>query len=524
MNTRSRAECPASACAPATRPFHARLGVLVKPTAVLLLALTGCSTPAPSDTPMLDTRNPEIRVPERVEASRLAWEQARHDPDSREKARAIFKSLVWSTETPRPLRLALVEMLLEDDSPDGEADSRRFTMLRMPTEPDRAVVGMMALAAASKGWEDSSPALVRRLAEPIDDIPDAERVEALALQRLHPGKSLERIVFEQFSGPGAEDGPREIDWADRVRADAWMLLSRLDPSGRTRRGLILDPGAAGVGAAGPLLTDLRAAVDDLGVVPSTAMELEWLRSLRNRTDTANARWWQEVSSIVVSLDDRQRADLELRHLEPIRLAAQKQPAWLRMSRAELISTMHDRLSGRRFHRRTAELDGSRRGVRERFDDWTDALSWGDVIGMLMIDEAIRSPGIAPAIIQQAELDRADRQTEYGGVLEAVTSPEGRVAGFRVVLFPPRPRDRVSDEQFIASRDMIEYSDRALAHYHMHAQRTRNFRYAGPSTGDLNYARMSGRNNLVFTSIDAGRMGVDYYQPDGVVVDLGEISE
>ncbi|MBZ0172251.1 MAG: hypothetical protein K8E66_07725, partial [Phycisphaerales bacterium] len=274
---------------------------------------------------MLDTRNPELKTSRRLEAAELAWASAQEDPELRVKARAVYKSLVWSTETPRPLRLKLVEFLLLDESPEGEADSRRFTMLRLPTEPDRAVVGMMALAAARNGWDESAPSLVRRLAEPIEGIADHDRVEAQALRLLGPGRTLERIVFDIFADPGASGGPSEIGWSSRVQADAWTVLSRLDPEGRTRRSLILDPGSAAMGESGPLLRDLRAAVDDLGVVPETAMELDWLRSLRDGSDERNAAWWREAASLVTGLSDGQRQGLQLRHIEPIRLASHKTP-------------------------------------------------------------------------------------------------------------------------------------------------------------------------------------------------------
>ncbi|MBZ0172669.1 MAG: hypothetical protein K8E66_09845, partial [Phycisphaerales bacterium] len=150
------------------------------------------------------------------------------------------------------------------------------------------------------------------------------------------------------------------------------------------------------------------------------------------------------------------------------------------------------------------------------------MSWGDLLGAAVIDDAVRAPGVAGALLQQAVLDRDDRKTEYGGVLEAVSAADGRVGGYRVVLFPPRPRDRVHDERFVASRDMLDYSDRALAHYHLQVQRDKNYKYAGPSGGDFRYARLSGRNCVVFTSVGKDRLGVDYYQPDGVVIDLGEI--
>jgi hypothetical protein len=41
--------------------------------------------------------------------------------------------------------------------------------------------------------------------------------------------------------------------------------------------------------------------------------------------------------------------------------------------------------------------------------------------------------------------------------------------------------------------------------------------------DLAYAARQGRSCLVLTSVSSRAINVDYYQPDGVVIDLGTIT-
>lgn len=496
----------------------------IAPLAGVLVAtlLAACSAPTKTATPMLDTRNPDLRLSARLEAADLAWSSASGAPESREKAREIFKSLVWSDATPKPLRLKLAEHLLNDNSPEGLADSESFVVLRLPTERDRSLVGLMSLAAARNGWTDAAPSLVRKLADPVPGVEDAERIEALALQRLYPGKPIDRLVFDIFLGRTADAAEGSPIFDERVRTDAWAVLSRLDPDGATRRRLVLDRSSVATGAAATILADLRAAVGELGVTPSTAMELEWLSRLREAEETDDRRWWRRAAELTDNLSRDQRSGLALRHLEPIRIAADTDPALLRASRADLFAMLESRLDGRPRHRRTAELDGLQGRSPERPADWESELVWGDLLAILVIDDAVSTTEFARVMLQQAELDQRDRKTEYGGVVEAVNDAMGRAGDVRAVLFPPRPRDRVSDERFIASQDMIEYSDRALAHYHLQVQKDKNFKYAGPSSGDLRYAALSGRSCVVFTSLGRDRLGVDYYQPDGATIDLGEI--
>ncbi len=518
----------AAAQSPAPRRSGPRSPRLFGLAAVLIgacavLTAPGCGSAPISETPMLDTRNPGLKLSRRLDAADLAWADAQSaDPATRAKAREVFKSLVWSPKTPRPLRLKLAGFLFDDQSPEGLADSRLFTVLRLPTESDRAIAGMMAIAAARHNWTDAAPSLVRSLSSPVDDIPDAERTEALALQRLFPGKPLERIVFDIFGDPTTAAAPPGIDFEERVRADAWSLLSRLDPTGDARRSLILDPGPAAMGSAGPLLADLRAAVTDFGVVPSTSMELEWLRRLRDPAADANRRWWNQTRQAIASVPQERRLDLGLRHLEPIRFTAQTRPQRLTEPRDALLAEFESRLEPREHHRRTAETSRTNRGSIERLEYWKDRLSWADLVALLAIDDAVQTGSLAATIAEQTELDRDDRTTEYGGVIEAVDSPDGSVRTVRAVLFPPRQRDRVSDERFIASQDMLDYSDRALAHYHLQVQKAKNYDYAGPSSGDFQYAALSGRTCVVFTSLSENRLNADVYQPNGVAIDLGEI--
>ncbi|MCA9283506.1 MAG: hypothetical protein KDA30_15890, partial [Phycisphaerales bacterium] len=59
-------------------------------------------------------------------------------------------------------------------------------------------------------------------------------------------------------------------------------------------------------------------------------------------------------------------------------------------------------------------------------------------------------------------------------------------------------------------------------FHFHASDYANRRYAGPSDGDLEYAKRQGRCGLVYTFVSPNKMNADYYTPDGAVVDLGAV--
>ncbi len=489
------------------------------------LCLGSCRSPAyaPSGDPLLDLRNPNLFTAERSDAARTAWAEVRAGVRDRARTRSAFKDLAWSQQTPDELRLTVLELLVRDDDPAGTADSKRLVGLMLPAEPSLAAQAMLASAAAERGWVDLTPAIVRSWGREIPHIDDADRVERAALAQLHPGKDVERVVFDVFLDPagvgvGASDAA-SLRLNDRTRSDAWALLSRLDPEGVRRLNALQSASPRDPDSA-RLVSGLLTAWRELSVLPETAMELEWLARLRGETtETAaqeNASWWAETRAGVQRLGQVQRDGLELRHLEPVRWASLHRPGWLVASRSELLSELDAALAGRERFARTADMNPQRPASKERLRDWDDRLSWGDALAILVVDEGLRMPGVAGALFGHVGADREDTTTEYGGVLEFTDD------GARVVLFPPRARDRQDDNRFVASADMVRYSDRSLAHYHMHVQGTRYAKFAGPSDGDLLYARISGRSSVVFTSLGADMLNVDFYQGTGAVIDLGVI--
>ncbi len=496
---------------------------------VLMAAGMGCSSSSgrfsPTGNPLLDVRNPELLARDRVAAAERAWAEVESGVRARERTREAFKSLAWSGSTDESVRLTLIRLLMSDTTEAGSADSLGMARLMLPTERSPQVTRVLAQAAVDRGWVEVIPALVRSYARFSMEVDDRDRIEGRAIAQLRPGVAVEESVYAVFLRPS--DAFREQREAsvlraeDRTRDDAWTLLSRLDTDGRVRARLVggeipddADPeSVADVGT-------LRAGLGELGVLPRTGAELAWLRQLHRNADpeirARNAAWWSEAAGTVGRLSAEQRRGLELRHIEAVRWAGATRPGWLRASRHALLDELGHRLSGRKHHRRDA--DRGRRARSERLSDWADRMSWGDAVTALAVDEAVASDRVREQIFQQAELDRQDTSTEYGGVIDLADD-----GGHRAVLFRPRARDRVSDERFVASSDMIRFSDLALAHYHLQVQRKRLSGQAGPSDGDLLYAAESGRTCLVFTSVASDTLNVDLYTPDGVILDLGLVT-
>ncbi|MEM7754536.1 MAG: hypothetical protein AAF297_02755 [Planctomycetota bacterium] len=499
----------------------------------LNIAIFGCAG-APSEDPgtaLVRLQDPLQGVNRRVQAAEEAVSAIDSGVLPSAEVWGALRTLGWSASTPAPLRQRAVELLVTDGLDVASDDVRAFAELRLPTERDRVIVALLARAAAANGWTECTTALVRRLA--VDDAPGDpnRRIEAAALVALHPDRSLESTVFGVFldpSTPAADDAER---WRASVRGAVWELLGRLDRDASVRAQLLSAEIDADVPRdARPTLATLRRGVRDLGVVPDTAGELAWLERLA-APDAANSAWWSSVRTVLDDVPPSRRLGIGLRHLEPIRWTARHRPARLGQSRTQLLEDLRARLEPREHHTRTAEVRAASRARNpERLSDWADSLRWADLIVMLAADDAFADPVVLEQVSRFVELDRGDEGTEYGGIVEALDTvaagspgligldPSG--GGYRAVLFPPRSRDRGNDDIFVASVDMIRQSDRALAHFHQQVQRRNNDRFAGPSGGDIAYAKRSGRTCLVFTSVGGDEINVDFYQPNGVVIDLG----
>jgi hypothetical protein len=483
--------------------------------------MTACASTRPEKNTLTVVRDRSESAAKRIKAvEQIREEQSAGARMGAIAPRDVYKEIAWTVMEPAKLRAAVVDSLLNDRDEKVVADAKEMAKLMLPKEAAREVVVAICKNAGTKGWTDFIPAIVRSYSRSLPGFSEEERVERKALVDLNPGKSLEQTVFDVFMNPPKVPPTEGIDWTMRYRADAWDVLARIDPDGTTRSGF-LDAVQAVKGDV--VLDGLRAAKADLRAVPITGEELTWLASLRSPQKKDNAAWWQRAAQAVAKVP-ASVTELRLRHIEAVRWAASNKPELLVMSRDTLVEAVGKRLAGRTMYQRSVKEVRAPGTVTksELFEKRVSELSWGDLLSIEVIDEAIHQPQVVSALFAQSEADRADTSTEYGGLLAWKQSAAKDAAAEHavVMVYMPRSAQRVSDTQFIASDDMIVASDLALAHYHFHVQKERNAEYAGPSAGDLQYAARFGRSCLVFTSVSDGVMAVDYYQSGDVVIDLG----
>ncbi len=477
------------------------------PVLLLVLVYGGCSSPpevepTTSVSAMLDR---EARSKERVAAIRAAWPAAESGAIPRDDVRRALKSVAWSMHrgTSWEVRRAAIEELLADEA--ELEDTRTMLRLMLPQEQQWEVLEFVGDLAVQRGWTDFAPALVRSWSRPIPRVDDAERPERNALARLLPEQPVETTVFQVFTGElrgGSED-----PFPDKEQRAAWSVLNRIDESGATTRALVQELELAEVDL--PLVRTIAVSSRDLGAVPRTAEQLDWVDELR---DDRHRELWRSATDVVATLDAERRRGLELRHAAALAWASAYAPELLDASFEEHEAALDAKLHGSRRYERGVL---GRRG--ETVAAWRDDLVWADLVILRVARLAIEDPALQAAVFDIADRDMLDTSTEHGGTFEVVD--DGVVIARQ---YEPRASQRIADARFIAPDEIRTTGAGAIVHFHLHAQRHRNAGYAGPSLGDLEYARLLGRSCIVFTFVEADVLNVDYYQPDGARIDLGTI--
>jgi len=258
-----------------------------------------------------------------------------------------------------------------------------------------------------------------------------------------------------------------------------------------------------------LAADLKACAADLRTVPTNREGVLWLSDLR---DPARRDLWESYKAEVAKLNEEQRRGLELRHL-PILLNASRTPGMTSMSRSQLYKELVSDLAAVEHSVKNPTFDGADKDTPQNLQAWDSKLVWGDLLTIRVLENAMRR-GLASSLFGQADADHKDQSTEHGGVILDANGAQG----YYGKSFPPEIRRH--DLKFLSPQNLIEAAYTGLAHYHFHAQSHQNSAYAGPGRGDLDFARKLNFNCLVFTFTDKDHLNVDYYQPNGAVVDLG----
>jgi hypothetical protein len=465
----------------------------VLPLALVLASIAGCAS-GPAQDPIATLATPGKPGREYL-AAMAAADAAPESPEYIQQLRRIVVDPTYVVEARRAAYARLYERHREELKSTLE--------LRLPQlealEWRRELCGRIA----EDGWTQMTPTLIRAWAQFIPGWANLkeERPERAALAKLHGSDRVVDVLLAELR----QANP--VTQAN-LRARCWELLLQEGQEARLRE-LLADP--ANVSGDG-MLTDLRAGVVELGVLPRTREEILWLRSLRS---PANAAFWSAARDAVATLPPSARASLELRDLPILVAVRTHRPQYLELDDAALTRLILDRTGGPDRAVISPEFEGYSGDFSERLVVVDKRLTRGDRLAMLIALDAFHSEALRRHLFECGDRDRADRTAEYGGVIDL--DERGR---FEFIEFPTVTRG--NDARYESSQDLMNRLYTSLFHIHLHAQAYDNRKYAGPHMGDFRFADATRANGLVLTFISADRMNLDFYRHDRVVVDLGTI--
>ena len=460
--------------------------------AVGCLLAAGCGGARRFDDPIAAMTDPRLTVGEH----RAAMEQARLDhpdePRRLEQLKEIISGPAHSVES----RAAAWHHLEERDPEDAKA----VLEYRLPTHAAWGFVQWACELIAERGWVEMTPSLVRSLYRPSPGFTEELRPERVALMRLHENRDIREIVFDVVADP-----PRNVVHA-QWRLSAWELLNRLGESDLWQDRL------AALNSDDPMLSDLRLGYVELAVIARTREEVLRLQHLRRAEHLAT---WERCRDIAAALGAEQKRGLRLRHLPVLERVCELHPDWLEQSPAALLASLDARFVGKlHFHPEAIMSSRSLNTGPQSLREWGDTLSWADLLTVRLAEHMTFDPVMIHQLLPQAQRDREDTSTEYGGIIDYAQGQP------RATLYPPIHRSH--DLKYYAPASMVEAGYLAPFHYHFHAQEVRNTEYAGPGGGDIEYANTMAVNAIVFTSVGEGRLNADFYTEGRIVIDLGTI--
>ncbi len=185
---------------------------------------------------------------------------------------------------------------------------------------------------------------------------------------------------------------------------------------------------------------------------------------------------------------------------------------LNIPQTKLNDGIHRRLTELEHTKRQYSYPGAPDDYAEGFIDQCNLLSYTDLTRIELLLKSLRQEKFIERIKMFLQQDFFDTTSETGGLC---FFEQGEI-----VLNKYEPGRRQGDNQYVESAKMVQEGVLCIARWHCHTDQWRGAELAGPGIDDLRYADWINCPVVVLTRISKKMCNVDYFTPEGVVVDLG----
>ncbi|MFA6133757.1 MAG: hypothetical protein WC869_07050 [Phycisphaerae bacterium] len=311
---------------------------------------------------------------------------------------------------------------------------------------------------------------------------------------------------------------------ERLSGKTWdqALLDGLNTAGFTARGSAIEILARRVPIATlrPRILAMSARTDTVTVVQTFLKTFNYLPSTVSELLTSayiyKAR--QDVMPEVAYLANKWRDEYGYRfNIRDFHLLSRlsHDPRRVEVTRAQLISDLAGSLAKRRHIKQGTYRAATQQDLSIRFDKQVDKLSMVDLWNLYLLNDMLSRSQIQAAFATVSGSDREDRRYAWGGQV-FYDGPQARAT-----RYPPDAQVKEDDLTYNPSIRSLADGRDALCRFHDHFEKLQNADRAGPTAEELADCKRGNYYALVLTSLGETSFCAHYYNPQGVVISLGE---
>ena len=453
-----------------------------------IVSLTGClNSPVPrwsTDTLIESAGNRELSDRLRIEVLDEIT-QREPDPNQHKKLGAVFAEVVGSPLHSTAVRQQVLHIITDY----YRAESGRWLGAALLNSSEKQLRREIIDALMKLPDKKTIPYLILALIEPEAELLKDKTAIIRAVESI-AGKPIEKVAIEYLS-----DGKK---LKPRIAALACLLEQK------SRSEVITE--LAALPTRDEFIEELQFWARRFGYVPTNIMRYYQCRMQRT---ISTGPQLQRLRQRVLLLRRREEYVFDVRDSYLLMTAGDER---LNIPQTKLNDGIHRRLAEMEHTKRQYSYPGAPDDYAEGFIDQCNLLSYADLTRIKLLLESLRRENFIERIKMFLQQDFFDTTSETGGLCFLDRG--------EIVLNKYEPGRRQGDNQYVESAKMVQDGVLCIARWHCHTDQWRGAELAGPGIDDLRYADWINCPVVVLTRIGKKRCNVDYFTPEGIVVDLG----
>ncbi len=411
--------------------------------------------------------------------------QREPDPNQHKKLGAIFAEVVGS-----PLHSTVVrQQVLYIITDYYRAESGQWLGAALLNSSEKQLRGEIIDALMKRGDKKTIPYLILSLTQPEAELLKDKTAIIRAVESITE-KPIEKVALEYLS-----DGKQ---LKTRIAALACLLEQN------SRSEVITELTA--LPTRDDFIEELQFWARQFGYVPTNIMRYYQCRMQRAISTEAKLK---ELRQRVLLLRRREGYAFDIRDSYLLTAVSDER---LNTPQTKLIDGIHRRLAELEHTKRRYSYSGAPDDYAESFIDQCNLLRYTDLTRIKLLLESLRQEKFIERIKTLLRQDFFDMTSETGGLCFLERG--------EIVLNEYEPGRRQGDNQYVESAKMVQDGVLCVARWHCHTDQWRAAELAGPGIDDLRYADWINCPVVVLTRLSNKMCNVDYFTPEGIVVDLG----